>query len=149
LRNIFRMETFAGDYFLLTFLSCLGVLLFVTARGGYEGLSLMGRRTSQLTGLALVLAALAWFFDSKQRNVPDTLAGLNGNQQALLFAAGAVSALGLLLVLSSLRNRRMDSRRVVRSLDALRSTTYLRLITAEVRQRWDSWKQQTRKPFSG
>ncbi len=143
------MYKFFGDYLLLSFVASFGVLLFVTARGGFRGLFIMGARKSQFVGLTLTIVALAWFFIAKPRNIPDTLAGLNGNQQALLFGAGAVAALVILLTISSLRNRRMMAGRVRRSLDALRSTTYLHLISEEVRHRWSSWKQQTKKPSSG
>lgn len=135
------MHDFVGDYLLLSFLSSFGVLLFVTARGRLMGLYLMGRRLGQAVGVLLVLGAFFWFFTSEPRNVPDTLAGLDGNQQALWFTAGAASALGALLLLSSLRNWPLASGRSLHTLAALRRNSYLRLIATEVNLRWKSWKR--------
>ncbi|MBI4197677.1 MAG: hypothetical protein HY533_01030 [Chloroflexi bacterium] len=143
------MHSFVGDYLLLSFLSSFGVLLFVTAHSRLIGLYLMGRGLAQVTGALLAIGAFYWFFTSEPRNVPDTLAGLDGNQQTLLFAAGAASALGALLLLSSLRNWPLASRRPLHGLDALRQNNYLRLISAEVSFRWKYWSKQTKKRSSG
>ena len=143
------MQHFFGDYLLLSFLSSFGVLLFVTARNRLRGLYVMGRRLAQVIGLLLAAGAFLWFFASKPRNVPDTLAGLNGNQQTLLFAIGVAAALALLLLISSLRNWPMASARPQHGMDALRDNSYLRLLSAEVTFRWHSLKKQTKRPSSG
>ncbi|MBI4202914.1 MAG: hypothetical protein HY532_07380 [Chloroflexi bacterium] len=133
------MEKFTWDYLLLSFVASFGVLLFVTARSRLRGLYLVKRGPAQVVGIVLTAGAFGWFFLSKPRNIPDTLAGLDGNQQALLFSAGAAAALVSLLLLSSLRNRSMTSNRVLRNLSALRHASYLRLIADEIGSRRKSW----------
>lgn len=132
------MTGFAFDYFILVFLSALGVLLLITAHYRLTGLLLMGRKSSMATGGLLVIGAFIWFFASAPRNVPDTGAGLDGNQQAILFSIGSLAALVVVLALSSLRNRSMNRQSEARGIDALREETYLRLIARKLRRRWNS-----------
>ena len=132
------MTGFAFDYFILVFLSALGVLLLVTAHYRLTGLLLMGRKSSMATGGLLVVGAFIWFFASAPRNVPDTGAGLDGNQQAILFSIGSLAALVVVLALSSLRNRSMNGQSEARGIDALKEETYLRLIARKLRRRWNS-----------
>lgn len=122
------MPEFALDYFVLVFLSALGVLLFVTAYYRLHGLMLFPRFVSLALGALLVSGAVIWFFASEYRNVPDTAAGLNGNEQTLLFAGGAVLAIIFLLLVSSLRNRSMKGKPNASGLDMLRRSNYWRLI---------------------
>ncbi len=143
------MPEFALDYFVLVFLSALGVLLFVTAYYRFYGLMLFSRRVSMALGAALISGALIWFFTSEYRNVPDTAAGLDGNEQTLLFAFGAALAIAFLLLVSSLRNRSMKGKPDASGLDVLRHSSYWRLITEALRQRWDSWKERTNQHSSG
>ncbi|MBI4311873.1 MAG: hypothetical protein HY681_08830 [Chloroflexi bacterium] len=145
------MYDFVWDYLLLSFLSSFGVLLYVTARSRLRGLYVMGRKLAQFLGMSLVIAAILWFFATEQRNIPDTLAGLDGNQQFALFSAGAASALVVLLLLSSLRNRTMEYRRSLHNLGALRYNSYVRMVATEVGSRWKSksLSKQTRRPSSG
>lgn len=143
------MSDFALDYLLLVFLSALGVLLIVTAYGRLHGLLLVGRRVSMVMGTALIGAAFAWFFASKPRNLPDTGAGLDGNEQALLFALGATGALGVVLVISSLRNWSMGANPQGDGVEALRNASYLRLLFKEIKERWNRWSGQTKEHSSG
>lgn len=132
------MTGFALDYFILVFLSALGVLLLVTAHYRLTGLLLMGRTLSKAAGGLLAVGAFIWFFVSAPRNVPDTGAGLDGNQQAVLFSIGSLAALVVVLALSSLRNRSMNGQSEAQGIDALRKETYLRLIARRLRRRWNS-----------
>ena len=143
------MPEFALDYFVLVFLSALGVLLFVTAYYRFYGLMLFSRPISLVLGALLVSGAVIWFFASEYRNVPDTAAGLDGNEQTLLFACSAALAIIFLLLVSSLCNRSMESKPDANGLDMLRHSSYWRLITKELRQRWDSWKERTNQHSSG
>ncbi len=122
------MPEFALDYFVLVFLSALGLLLFVTAYYRFYGLMLFPRLISLALGALLISGAMTWFFASEYRNVPDTAAGLDGNEQTLLFAAGAVLAIIFLLVVSSLRNWSMKGKPNANGLDMLRRSNYWRLI---------------------
>ena len=143
------MPEFALDYFVVVFLSVLGVLLFVTAYYRFCGLMLFSRLTSVALGALLISGALTWFFASEYRNVPDTAAGLDGNEQTLLFAVGAALAIIFLLLVSSLRNWSMKGKPETNGLDMLRHSNYWRLITKALRQRWDSWKERTNQHSSG
>ena len=143
------MPEFALDYFVLVFLSVLGALLFVTAYYRFYGLMLFSRLVALVLGALLISGALIWFFASEYRNVPDTAAGLDGNEQTLLFVGGAALAIIFLLLVSSLRNWSMKSKPDANGLDMLRHSNYWRLITRALRQRWDSWKEQTNQHSSG
>ena len=143
------MTSFALDYLIFVFSSALGVLLMVTAYSRLNGLLLVGRRLSMLAGVLLMAGAFAWFFISKPRNLPDTGAGLDGNEQALLFVTGAGAALVLVLVLSSLRNWSMVGNPDQQGLETLRDASYLRLLFKELRGRWNHWYRQTKERSSG
>ena len=143
------MIDFALDYLLFVFLSALGALLLVTAYNRLNGLLLVDRRLSMLAGVLLVAGAFIWFFTSEPRNAPDTGAGLDGNEQAILFVAGAGAALVLVLVLSSLRNWSMVGSRDERGIEALRSAGYLRLLFRGLRAHWNSWYGRMRQRSSG
>ena len=143
------MTEFALDYLLFVFLSALGVLLVITAYSRLNGLLFASRRLSFLGGGVLVVGAFFWFFISKPRNVPDTSAGLDGNEQALLFVIGAGAALVLVLVLSSLRNWSMVGNSERQGMDALRDASYLRLLFGGLRGRWSSWYTWMKERSSG
>ena len=143
------MPEFALDYFVLVFLSALGVLLFVTAYYRFYGLMLFSKPISLALGALLISGALTWFFASEYRNLSDTDGGLDGNWQTLLFAAGAALAIIFLLVVSSLRNWSMKGKPDANGLDMLRHSNYWLLITKALRQRWDSWKERTNQHSSG
>lgn len=131
------MSDFALDYLAFVFASAAGVIMVATAHAGLDGLLIAGRRLSYLAGLALVAGSAWWFFASEARNVPDTGAGLDGNEQAVLFILGAGAALALMLIVSSLRNWSMeadaDASRA-HGLDALRHGGYLRTLYRSVRR---------------
>ena len=132
------MTGFALDYLLFVFLSAFGILLMTTAYSRLNGLLLTSRRLSMLTGGLLLAGAFTWFFTSKPRNLPDTGAGLDGNEQALLFAIGSLAALVLVLTLSSLRNWRMVGEPDKHGIEALRDASYLRLLLRGLKSRWTS-----------
>lgn len=143
------MTNFALDYLAFVFLSAVGVLLVVTAHSRLHGLLLVGRRLSVLLGAALTVGAFDWFFTSKPRNLPDTGMGLNGNEQALLFAVGAAAALALLLILSSVRNWSMGADAAGDGVEALRSSSYLRLLFKGTKDRWNHWYGRMKQHSSG
>lgn len=143
------MTDFAWDYLLFVSFSALGVLLTVTAYSRLNGVLLFGRRLSMLIGALLILGAFAWFFLSAPRNQPDTGVGLNGNEQALLFSAGAGAALVLVLALSSLRNWSMVGSSHHLGMEALRHSSYLRTLLRGLRLHWAHYYRRTKGRFSG
>ncbi len=143
------MTDFAWDYLAFVFLTAFGVLLVVTALSRLRGLLLVGHRMSLLLGAALTVTAFTWFFVSKPRNLPDTGGGLNGNDQTMLFAVGAVAALALVLVLSSVRNWSMGANAAGDGVEALRNSSYLRLLYKGIKYHWNRWSGWMKQHSSG
>ncbi|MDO8749903.1 MAG: hypothetical protein Q7K03_01990 [Dehalococcoidia bacterium] len=143
------MTNFALDYLAFVFLSAVGVLLVVTAHSRLHGLLLVGRRLSILLGAALTVVAFTWFFTSKPRNLPDTGGGLDGNEQTLLFAVSAGAALALVLILSSVRNWSLGANAAGNGVEALRSSSYLRLLFKGMKDRWKHWNGRMKQHSSG
>ena len=106
------MFTFAADYFIMVFVASLGVMQTAASIGGLRGLLVFKNPlVARPLGIAIAIAAIAWFFMVAERNINDYEGGLDSNQQGLLFFL-AVAASGVLTcVLTSLLNWRMvDSR---------------------------------------
>ena len=69
-----------------------------------------------------------------ERNVNDTLGGLDGNVQLVLFLIGAITAALVTFVVSSVLNRRMyELDDTTDGLEALRRTTYLKAVLVRLR----------------
>ncbi len=144
------LTDFGRDYFLLVFAASLGVLQLTAAYSRLYGLLLFSRALSSLLGLAAVVLAFIWFFASEPRNVPDTASGLDGNQQALLFSAGALAALVTTLVVSSLRHWSMvGGDEHDRGLEALRRASYLRVLLKGLDGHWKRSTGSTKRSSSG
>lgn len=123
--------SFIADYYLLVFLTSCGLYQIVAAQNRLKGmLFIKNRPGATLFGLALGGCAIAWFFLSASRNVSDSGHGLNGNEQFAYFFAGLSTGLAFTLIVASLRNWGLGSRltEIPPGLDALRETTYLRIL---------------------
>lgn len=84
------------NYFILSFIVCLGTLQWSAARNHKPALSLLGGwglgRQGQLGGALLVFGAFGWFL----AGTPGLLRpGLAGGELSLLFVAGGLAALGV------------------------------------------------------
>ena len=122
-------SSFVPDYLALVFFASCGVFQMAAACNGLHGLLFFkGRRTAFLFGLALWVAAFAWFFLSEPRNQPDTGLGLTGNQQFGYFFVGSGAGLAFTLLVSSVRNLGLGKEPPQAGLDALRQSNYLRAI---------------------
>ncbi len=143
------MFSFAADYYLFTFAATVGVIQVSASQARLRGLLFLpSLRAARALGAVLVAGAAAWFFGSADRNVNDTAGGLDANDQAVLFLLGALSALALTLVASSLANSRMTSPPGSKAegldalhtegLDALRSASYFRALAASLNT-WRAW----------
>jgi hypothetical protein len=82
------------NYFILCFISVLGILQWAAARNHKPAISWLGLwglgRVGQGVGLFLVCAGFSWFFAA----TPGLFtAGLAGGELSTLFAAGGLSAL--------------------------------------------------------
>ncbi len=141
---------FGLDYFLFALVASVGVLQLAAAYSRLYGLLFLNRALSSALGLALAVGAFIWFFASEPRNIPDTSSGLDGNQQALLFSAGALAALVTTLVVSSLRHWSMiGNDGPVRGLEALRRASYLRALLKGLDGYWKRSTGSTRRSSSG
>ena len=124
---------FALDYLLLVFLASIGTLQLATARGNLKGLYLVAYQPlNLLAALLMVLGSFAWFFISEPRNLPDTGAGLNGNQQAVLFIVGSAAGVAFTLVISSLRqlHKKPKAPPTPPGLEALQSSSFIQALRA-------------------
>ena len=129
--------SFVLDYVLLVFLASCGLFQAAAALNGIRGLLIFPSRSLSIAvGLALIVAAFAWFFLSQPRNEPDTESGLNGNQQFGYFFAGMSLGLLFTLVISTLRHWRMREGQgpLTWGLDALCRANYLSCLIAAGRE---------------
>ncbi|HID87077.1 MAG TPA: hypothetical protein EYP55_06810 [Anaerolineae bacterium] len=103
----FGTGALAPSYLLFAFLAVLGTLQLVATRHRLIGLSLIGERRQPiwgyLLGTALVGGAFGWFFTARWEEI--LRPGLAGAELFTLFALASLGALGLTLLLASLRQR--------------------------------------------
>ena len=142
--------TFGLDYFLLVFFSAVGVLQVVAAYRRRLGLLFFKRTASYILGIGMLLVSFSWFFGSQPRNIPDTSAGLDGNQQAILFCSGTIVALIATLTVSSFLNWSVlkEEEQIV-GLDALNQNTYARVMLKGIKSRWGHYIKLMKKFSSG
>ena len=129
------MFSFATDYYLFTFAATVGVIQIAASLERLYGLLFVpSLSAARLLGAGITLGSIVWFFSTADRNINDTAGGLDANAQALLFLLGALSALTLTLVASSLINFRMAPTPgpATDGLDALRSASYFRALAASL-----------------
>lgn len=99
------------DYFLFVFVAATGFFQLGATRGRLRGLYFIESRVFNFAlGTLLSCIAFIGFFYSDFRNVSDTTAGLNGNQQSIIFATATFSSLFFSLCLSSFLNRKLPGR---------------------------------------
>jgi hypothetical protein len=84
------------NYYILSFVTCLGTLQFVAARNQILTLSFLGPWgigfTGAGVGMFLIVGGFGWFFAT----TPGLFdSGLAGGELSLLFATGALSALAV------------------------------------------------------
>jgi hypothetical protein len=129
--------SFGLDYFLFVFIAACGILQMAAAYSLLKGAYILPHRAATaLLGLILTIGAFAWFFASESRDVPDTGAGLNGNQQAMLFVTGCGAAVLAVMLASSVVNWRMRPRdgKHLPGMSALRHTSFLHALSASMRR---------------
>ena len=94
----------AINYFLLAFVTIVGVLQFVAARHRLAGLTLVGsaRRPTwgYLLAAVLIVAAFVWFFVDTWEEV--FIPGLAGSELVFLFGMAGICALAFTLLVSSI-----------------------------------------------
>jgi hypothetical protein len=144
------LTAFGLDYFLLVFLSAIGILQIVGAYRCRRGLLFFKRTTSYILGIGVLLVSFIWFFGSQPRNIPDTSAGLDGNQQAILFCLGSIAALIATLTVSSFLNWSvLKEEEQITGLDALNRNTYARVMLKGMKSRWRHYIKLMKEFLSG
>ena len=136
------MFTFATDYFLLVFVSALGVIQIGASFGGLSGLLLLqAPKAARALGAVFAIAPFVWFFATGERNIGDHQGGLDAPTQALFFFLGTLAAGGVTFVVSSAANWRMDSGAPAPEdgMDALRNASWARALAASLQYWRKSW----------
>lgn len=138
------MKAFSIDYYILVTVSAVGVFQLVAMHGGLRGLLVFRpSRISVLLWAALPLAAVAWFFITKDRKVSDHLGGLSSNEIALAFFLGVVTAWVLTVVVTSILNhgRYREEAGPGAGLNSLAHTTYFKAVMHNVRHGYREWRR--------
>ncbi len=140
------MEDLGRDYVILVFLASIGVIQLAVAHAGLTKLLFLKRSLyTYALGLTLVVAGFTWFFRDGPRHVPDTVGGLDGNDQAARFALSALAAVFFTVLATSALNRRaggstkseLASTSAVFGLEALQDHTYLESLPTGLRSLWE------------
>lgn len=132
------MDSFALTYLLLTFGACLGVYQIAAAAGGFKGLCFFRNSTlTYLSGALFLGGTFGWFFTTTNLKMPHP--EVEGAQQFGLFLLGALLALIVTFLISSLVNRRRvkpnESIVIGKGLEDLKGKTVVQAFTL----RWKKW----------
>ena len=137
------MKAFSIDYYILVTVSAVGLFQLVAMRRGLRGILVFGpSRMSALLWAAFPLAAVAWFFLTKDRKVSDHMGGLSSNEIALAFFVGVVTAWVLTVVVTSVlnRSRGQEPADPDAGLESLASETYFRAVSHNLRYWYRRWR---------
>ena len=137
------MKAFSIDYYILVTVSAVGVFQLAAMHGGLRGILVFRpSRISVLLWAALPLAAVVWFFVTKDRKVSDHMGGLSSNEIALAFFVGVVTAWVLTVGVTSILNHSRGHEEVDprAGLGSLSQTTYLRAVLHNVRYWYREWR---------
>ena len=125
---------FTFDYLFLVAISTAGVVQIAAARNGLHGILIVRRwpRATEMAAAAAVVGVFIWFFfGSGERNLPDSVAGLDGVTQGRLFATSAGLTIAAIFALTSVINERWARDATPdggKGLEALRTTTFARAL---------------------
>jgi len=98
----------ALDYFILVFISSLGVYQIAAIPAKLDGLCFFRNRVVQyIFGILAIIGAFGWFFTSKDRNVHTVV---EGSQQLGLFLASIIASYVFTAILASIMQARVNSR---------------------------------------
>jgi hypothetical protein len=98
----------ALDYFILVFISSLGVYQIAAIHAKLDGLCFFRHPVVQyIFGILAIIGALGWFFTSKDRNIHTTV---EGSQQLGLFLASIVASYLFTAILASIMQARVSSK---------------------------------------
>ena len=142
------MDDLSRDYVIWVFLAATGVIQLAAAHAGLTKLLFIRAKPwAYALGLLLVLAGFAWFFRDGARHIPDTGAGINGNEQAARFTLTCLAVGAFTFTLSSLLNRRSREAATpnAEGFEAFRHRTYARALTGSMKTLWNEVRQWMRR----
>ncbi|UCC59422.1 MAG: hypothetical protein JSW38_05055 [Dehalococcoidia bacterium] len=131
----------ALDYFILVFVSSIGVYQIVSIPVGLKGLWFFTNRNVQyFIGFMAIAGVFSWFYTSEHRNIQHTV---EGSQQLMLFLAAVISAYITTAIMASIIQALIGSKDGVTiagkqqdlGMEKLKSTTLLGGILSSLRQR--------------
>ena len=97
----------ALDYFILVFLSSLGVYQIVSVYAKLDGLCFFRQPVIQyIFGILAIIGAFGWFFTSEERNIHTTI---EGSQQLGLFLGSIVASWVFTNILASIMQAKVSS----------------------------------------
>lgn len=98
----------ALDYFILVFISSMGVYQIAAIPAKLDGLCFFRNNVIQyIFGLLAIIGAFGWFFTSEDRNVHTTV---EGSQQLGLFLASIVASYLFTAILASIMQAKVNSK---------------------------------------
>ena len=131
-----------SDYFFFIILTALGSLQLAALHSKLRNLQVTASlHLTRFLGLFLLFAPAVWFFGSENRNLADTNGGLDGGDQALLFAGGCLTALAITLAISHTKRLvRPIMRSRLKGLGALDSEPYIDAVVHNFKILGAKWK---------
>ena len=128
--------SYAIDYFLMIFFSSIGIIQLAAISAQLTGIILIPYLTlAKSIATLLVILPIIWFFAKTNRNINDYAGGLDANDQAVLFLAGAILAMMnsptiATLSISSMVNKNLFDKNhtLPIKLHSLKNSTYYNLI---------------------
>ena len=123
--------SYAIDYFLMIFFSSIGIIQLAAISAQLTGIILIPYLTlAKSIATLLVILPIIWFFAKTNRNINDYAGGLDANDQAVLFLAGAILATIATLSISSMVNKNLFDKNhtLPIKLHSLKNSTYYNLI---------------------
>jgi len=146
------MSPFFIDYMIFVCGSTIGSIQIASYFGNLRALLILRSRiASILFGLGIIAASISWFFLSEDRNINDTVGGLDANSQAVGFFVGALIGTLLTLIISSIINFDLKPSNInknIGGLDLLRKQNYFLAIKDEYLVFRNDWKVYLTKQYT-
>lgn len=96
------------DYFILVFISSLGVYQIVAVRARLDGLCFFKRTVVQyIFGILAIISVFVWFYTSADRNVHTSV---EGSQQLGLFLGSIIASYVFTAILASIMQVKVNSK---------------------------------------
>jgi hypothetical protein len=130
----------ALDYFILVFISSLGVYQIAAILAKLDGLCFFKNPVIQyIFGILAIIGAFGWFFTSKDRNVHTTV---EGSQQLGLFLASIIASYLFTAILASIMQAKVTSKEGIprenkqwdKGIETLKKTTLFGGIMSSLRR---------------